>query len=283
MKKIRLSVILFLLFISIGFYLQAQNSGEELYKSTCTACHTIGKGRLVGPDLSGIHQRAETDWLIKFIRSSQTMIKEGDPEAVRLFNEYNKVPMPDNNWSDEQILSVLEYIKAQDSGGAATTATAGEAADSTSQAAETTAAPAEITFSDEMVMRGKALFYGHEKFANGASSCIACHKIQDESLIGGGKLSLDLTKSYTRLGLPGINAILSNPPFPVMNIALKENKLTDDEIQAISALLQFADTHYGDRPQDTIWSGIFGIFGLIVSLFLLVHIYLMYDNRKIPS
>ncbi len=282
MKKISFSIALFLLCVFIGFSLQAQNSGEELYKSVCTACHTIGKGRLVGPDLSGVHERAETDWLIKFIRSSQTMIKQGDPEAVRLFKEFNQVPMPDNNWSDDQILSVLDYIKQADSGGTAEIAAAGQAADSTTQVADTAETVAEIIYSNEMVMKGKALFYGYEKFANGASSCIACHKIQDESIIGGGKLSFDLTKSYTRLGLPGINAILSNPPFPVMNRALKNKNLNEDEIQAISALLQFADKHYGDRPQQTIWSAIFGIFGVIVALFLLVHIYLAYDTRKIP-
>ncbi len=282
MKKISLLINFFLLFIFIGFSSQAQSNGEELFKSTCTACHTIGKGRLVGPDLSKVYEKAETEWLISFIRSSQTMIKAGDPEAVKLFKEYNQVPMPDNNWSDDQILSVIEYIKTQDSGGVAATATTGQAADSTAQVADTTEATAEIIFSDDIVSKGKALFYGYEKFANGASSCIACHKIQDESLIGGGKLSLDLTKSYTRLGLPGINAILSNPPFPVMNRALKDKKLNDDEIQAISALLQFADQHYGDSPTQTIWSGIFGIFGVVVALFLLVHIYLVYDDRKIP-
>ncbi|OQX81108.1 MAG: hypothetical protein B6D61_01150, partial [Bacteroidetes bacterium 4484_249] len=78
--------------------------------ATCGACHSIGKGRLVGPDLKGVTERRDEAWLISFIRSSQTMVKNGDAEAVKIFDEY-KIPMPDNNLSDDQIKGILNYIK----------------------------------------------------------------------------------------------------------------------------------------------------------------------------
>ncbi len=95
---------------------------------TCAACHTIGKGKLVGPDLKGITEKYDEEWLINFIRASQKMVKEGDKDAVKIFDEY-KIPMPDHNYSDEQIKAILEYVKyyKEPSGEeAAKTAAAGE-------------------------------------------------------------------------------------------------------------------------------------------------------------
>lgn len=82
--------------------------------ATCIACHTIGKGKLIGPDLKGVNDRHDEAWLISFIRSSQTMVKNGDPTAVKLFEENNKIPMPDNNLTDDQIRGILTYIRNYD-------------------------------------------------------------------------------------------------------------------------------------------------------------------------
>jgi hypothetical protein len=60
------------------------------------------------------------------------MIKNGDEAAVKLFEEYNKIPMPDNNFTDEQIAALLNYIANYEEGtGAAVVETpaAGAAAD----------------------------------------------------------------------------------------------------------------------------------------------------------
>ena len=77
----------------------------------CAACHTIGKGNLVGPDLQGVTERREEAWLIRFIKNSQMIIQEGDPVAVRLFEEFNKIPMPPNDLADDQVRALLSYIK----------------------------------------------------------------------------------------------------------------------------------------------------------------------------
>ena len=48
--------------------------GENEFNTTCIACHTLGKGRLIGPDLAGVADRRTQDWLMRFIKSSQTMM-----------------------------------------------------------------------------------------------------------------------------------------------------------------------------------------------------------------
>lgn len=276
--KQQLSITAMFLFTLVGFFVQAQNSGENLFK-VCAACHTIGKGRLVGPDLSRVYEKREQDWLIKYIRSSQKMVKEGDPDAVSLFKEFNQIPMPDNNLSDNEIISIIDFIKATDSKGTGTSTTENITVEQKTDTLPT----ASVSFSNDELKRGKALFYGYEKFSNGAPSCIACHNILDESLIGGGKLSFDLTKSYSKLSAAGIGAILANPPFPVMNKALNNKKLTEEEIQSITALLQFTDQRYTENVQTSDNNLIFLLLSLVVAMLLMVHIYIMYANRKIPS
>jgi len=90
-----------------------ENDGAQLFV-VCSACHTIGKGKLVGPDLKGVNDRHQKEWLHRFIKNSQEVIQSGDPVAVKLFEENNKVPMPPNNLTDEQIDILLEYIKNYD-------------------------------------------------------------------------------------------------------------------------------------------------------------------------
>ena len=88
----------------------ANAEGEQLFKTMCKACHHL-EMRLVGPALKDVDQRHSEDWLIKFIKSSQSVIASGDQTAIDLFNTYNKVPMPDQDLSDDQIRSILAYIK----------------------------------------------------------------------------------------------------------------------------------------------------------------------------
>lgn len=86
-------------------------SGQETFKTVCAACHSLGKGKLVGPDLMGVSSRLENEWLLSFISSSQTMVNSGDPYAVKVFEENNKIPMPDNaHLGAEKIQDVIYYI-----------------------------------------------------------------------------------------------------------------------------------------------------------------------------
>jgi len=248
--------------------LRAQDGGEKIFESNCSACHTIGGGRLVGPDLSGVYRIRNNEWLISFIRSSQQLIKSGDSAAVAIYEEYNRVPMPDNRLSDAQILGVIDYIKASDSDV--------QAAGAVPEIPEDSLA---VIYSTEYAAAGRALFYGHSAFANGAAPCLSCHNISDQSFLGGGRMARDLTASYGNLGAAGITAIVRNSPFPAMKTALSGHDINDDEIQALISLLKAA----GEQTYRTRQPGlIFFSLGLIVALILIAHLYIFYDGRRIP-
>lgn len=280
----KVTVFIIALFSLLTFQINAQ-SGEELFKSTCSACHTINKGRMVGPDLTGVYNRRAEDWLISFIRSSQKMIKSGDPEAIAVFNEYNKVPMPDNNFTDQQIISIIDYIKQVDKGGSEP----GEKAvtEGITDSIQTPADSAVVAVTDtvsvnEQTIRiGKSYFDGTMPFANGATPCMSCHNIDDGSLLGGGKMAFDLTASYTKLGAAGITAILTNPPFPAMKAAIP-GELTPEEISSLNSLLKA--TALGSSSRVTFPGGMpFFVLAFVIAIFIGVITFLLYDDRNIPE
>ncbi len=97
-----------LLFTSISF---GQTAEAEKNFTVCKACHTIGGGNLVGPDLKGVTERRDEAWLIKFIQNSQALIQSGDADAIQVFEEFNKIPMPPHTYTEDQIKDILLYIK----------------------------------------------------------------------------------------------------------------------------------------------------------------------------
>lgn len=90
--------------------------GRQLFGQHCTVCHMIDK-QLIGPALASVHNRRPIPWLVGFIRNSQTIIDDPEDEyAQHLFDEYNKVVMPSFEFlSDEDIYSILAYIKSESS------------------------------------------------------------------------------------------------------------------------------------------------------------------------
>jgi mono/diheme cytochrome c family protein len=247
----------------------SQDSGEQVFNTTCFACHTIGGGRLVGPDLAGVHERRSQEWLENFVKSSQSMIDAGDAEAVALFEEYSSLPMPDSVESEEQIAQVLHYIKAI-SLGAAMSSQASTSAPLPAEEPVPPKAPA----SEKDILAGQELFQGALRLVNGGPACNACHEVRNDAVIGGGILATELTTVFSRMGGAGVTAILGRAPFPVMQAAYEDHSLTEYEVTALVAFLEYADSEqYNQLPRDyglglfasgVVGAGVlFGLFGFI--------------------
>lgn len=87
--------------------------GSTLFTTKgCVSCHSIGKGRIVGPDLLGVTHRAEPSWLEAFITDPPGML-ERDARAKELLAIY-LVKMPKVALSQPEIRALLEYFRAQD-------------------------------------------------------------------------------------------------------------------------------------------------------------------------
>lgn len=112
----RFSFLALLFFMALATSMHAQDdsgdvaAGEKLFKSNCAACHKLdSKG--IGPALRGVGEKFERDWLYKWIRNSQELIRSGDSEANKIFEEWNKAVMtPFPGLSDDDIDNMLAYL-----------------------------------------------------------------------------------------------------------------------------------------------------------------------------
>lgn len=86
-------------------------AGEGLFQKACSACHTIGGGKRIGPDLHGVTSRRKKDWLIRAMMEPDVMRQEKDPEMIALDALYPGVIMPDLDLSETDSKDVLSYIK----------------------------------------------------------------------------------------------------------------------------------------------------------------------------
>jgi mono/diheme cytochrome c family protein len=92
--------------------------GEAVFGQTCTACHTIGRGVLVGPDLQGVTERREESWLKVQIQSPSVHRAQNDPIAVANLEEFG-MPMPDLGLTAQQVEAVIAYLETTEIGPAA--------------------------------------------------------------------------------------------------------------------------------------------------------------------
>jgi mono/diheme cytochrome c family protein len=88
--------------------------GSEVFASRgCPACHKIGGGKLVGPDLKGVTARREQKWVEKMILHPDIMVKEDDT-AKKLFAEH-LIPMPNQGVDpDKELPFLFAFLKSNE-------------------------------------------------------------------------------------------------------------------------------------------------------------------------
>ena len=82
--------------------------GKLAFEGKCIACHTVGEGVKVGPDLLGVTHRRSDEWIGKWLKSPDTMLKSDDTAKDML--EKFKLPMPDQGLSDVEIVQLMRYF-----------------------------------------------------------------------------------------------------------------------------------------------------------------------------
>lgn len=84
---------------------------EVFAEKGCTACHKVGGGKLVGPDLKGVTARRDETWIKRMILRPDIMVKE-DETAKKLLAEH-LTPMPNQNVDPSKDLPpLLAYLKS---------------------------------------------------------------------------------------------------------------------------------------------------------------------------
>lgn len=198
-------------------------AGKQLYATVCVACHGADGGGLLAlksPALAG-----QSDWYMAAqLKKFKSGVRGGDPEDITGAQmRAMAVTIPD----DAAINNLAAYAATF-----APVVSSPEAASAAEPVADA---------DPEQVALGADLFQGVQRLENGGPACNACHEVQNDAVIGGGVLAVELTEVFGRLGGPGVRAILGAPPFPVMQTAYRNQPLTDAEVAALVGFLQQAD------------------------------------------
>lgn len=229
---------------------QGGGQGETLFTQKCTACHTIGGGNLVGPDLKDVTQRRDPAWLSQWILQPDKLLAAGDPIATPLLAEFNNIPMPNLALTEAEVAALIAYLG--NPGGAV-------------------AAPV-VTLGAGDAARGRALFTGASRLANGGPPCMSCHSIAGLGALGGGALGPDLTFAYnTYGGDAGLATFLNTTPTVTMNAVWTQQPLTPAEQDDLRVFMQEASVQ--QRPPQALWqlAGL-SVLGMVL-LIAAAHLY----------
>ena len=93
-----------------------QRDGRYLFTRHCAACHTIGHGDKIGPDLIGVTNVRDHKWLVKQIAAPDKILADKDPIASALFKKYKKVVMPNLRLDDDEVEMLIDFLKEQTDG-----------------------------------------------------------------------------------------------------------------------------------------------------------------------
>ena len=90
--------------------------GEQMFRTRCASCHSVaGQDRKIalGPDLLGVTRKRDPHWLINWLKAPDQMLKDKDPIAMELFEQYNKIAMPNMRLNQEEAIDLLDYLEAE--------------------------------------------------------------------------------------------------------------------------------------------------------------------------
>jgi cytochrome c2 len=202
----------------------------DYYRQNCMNCHTIGGGRLTGPDLKDVTKRKDAEWLMAFMQDPRSVIESGDGYATKMVEESRGVIMPNvpgmTRYRAEQILKLIEAESQLEK--------------SQFQGIRISDQP----FTEADRITGRDIFLGKTPLATGGTACIACHSMYDLPALGGGRLGPDLTRVYERLkGRQSLAAWLMAPATETMQPIFKNHPLEAEEIHALTAYFDAAAQH----------------------------------------
>lgn len=259
--KLKLSVIILFLIVFDTIYAQ---EGKKLFDANCKMCHTLGGGKIIGPDLKDISQKRDIVWFTKFVKNSAQLINSGDTAAIAIAKEYNNFPMPPSLLSDVEIKDVYKFIETVSGGPVTSTVVVDYLKDS----------------KDENILMGYELFIGEKSFKNSGVSCIACHNVDHYG--SGGKLAKNLTASFNTIGANGIKGMMTSPAFPAMINSYSNNALTEEEVFNITSFLRATATN--NLPTEITYTSSlqfnFFIFSLTGFFAFGLFFLFIYRNRK---
>jgi len=93
------------------------SSGEQIFRTRCSSCHAVGSTEPgqpgIGPDLLGVTRQRDARWLARWLKEPDQMLAEQDPLATLLYEQYNRLAMPNLRLGDAEVAALLSYLEEE--------------------------------------------------------------------------------------------------------------------------------------------------------------------------
>jgi cytochrome c2 len=157
----------------------------------CAGCHTIGGGKLTGPDLKDAAAWKLSDLTPK-IKTMEKRTGPLSPEELQALGQFIKDPKVHERLSAEQ---------------------------------ERIAKAEEAKYEKGDAKKGEDLFFGRVSLSKGGLACAACHRVGPR----GATLGPDLVPVFGKMGMTPLISACEKTPFRVMDAAYRDHAVTHQE------------------------------------------------------
>ena len=189
---------------AVASHAQVIPQGAKVFLDSCAACHSVGGGDVVGPDLAKVSKWPRAD-----IEKAVTRMQE------------NTGPL-----TAEQIGALVDLLQAA------------EAQQRIATAGNPPPGPAAVEIPPEQkaasAATGRRLFFGEQPLANRGVPCAACHAAAGR----GGNMAANLSFVHARRPGAALLSTAQQPVFPLMKAAYAAHPVTLQEAYHLVAFLQ---------------------------------------------
>jgi protein SCO1/2 len=94
--------------------------GENLFRTRCGACHTLGEEgggamakQAIAPDLLNVTRTRDKVWLARWLTEPDKMLAERDPQALALQARYNNLVMPNLSLGLDDTHALMAFLEEE--------------------------------------------------------------------------------------------------------------------------------------------------------------------------
>ena len=189
----------------------------------CAGCHTIGGGKLTGPDLKDVAAWKPTDLLPK-IKTMEKKVGPLTPEEIEALGRFLKDPKVGGRLAAEQ---------------------------------ERIARAEEAKYEKGDPKKGSDLFFGRVFLAQGGLACASCHRTG----MRGGSFGPDLSTVFAKMGMIPLTSACEKASFREMDAIYRDHPITHQEAIHLAKYLESVSgqTPAGNETDPTLFVGAAGL------------------------